>query len=89
PLISVPVQARLGKLNDHQENLVQGTIEIRETTSSETAEVLALYPLAFPDEELRPVVTQLLELGDGVLSLAAFKANALVGYIIFTDCATT
>ena len=65
-----------------------GTIEIRETTSSEIAEVLALYPLAFPDEELRPVVTQLLELGDGVLSLAAFDQDDLIGHIIFTDCGT-
>ena len=63
-------------------------LAIRETTSGDIAQVLALYPQAFPEEELRPVVSTLLEEGPEVLSLAWFDGNALVGHVLFTICGT-
>jgi len=61
---------------------------IRETTSGDIAQVLALYPLAFPEEELRPVVLALLKGRSDVLSLAEFDGNALVAHVLFTICET-
>lgn len=61
---------------------------IRETTSEDTAQVLALYPQAFPEEELRPVVLALLEKQPDVLSLAGFDGDALVAHVLFTSCGT-
>ncbi len=61
---------------------------IRETTSGDVAQVLALYPQAFPEEELRPVVSALLEEELEVLSLAAFDGDALVAHVLFTICGT-
>ena len=61
---------------------------IRETTTGDIALVLALYPQAFPDEELRPVVSTLLEEAPDVLSLAGFDGDALVAHVLFTICGT-
>ena len=63
-------------------------LQIRETTSSDIAQILALYPQAFPDEELRPVVKALLEEIPGILSLATFDGDRLVAHVIFTICGT-
>ena len=57
---------------------------IRRTIAEELAQILALYPLAFPDEELRPVVSRLIEGEAQVLSLATFKGEALVAHVLFT-----
>jgi len=59
---------------------------IRETRSGELSQILAIYPLAFPDEELRPIVSKLIEGAAEVLSLAAFQDNTLIGHIIYTIC---
>ncbi|MEP3275864.1 MAG: N-acetyltransferase [Stappiaceae bacterium] len=61
---------------------------IRETASTDIEQVLGLYPVAFPEEELRPIVTALLETEREVLSLAAFDGDVLVAHILFTRCAT-
>ena len=63
-------------------------LAIRETTPGDIVQVLALYPQAFPEEELRPVVLTLLKEGPEVLSLAAFDGNALVAHVLFTICGT-
>lgn len=47
----------------------------------------ALYPAAFPDEELRPLLRALLAEPGGVLSLCARLEGELVGHILFTDAA--
>ncbi len=61
---------------------------IRETTVGDTEEILALYPQAFPDEELRPLVSALLDRDQVVLSLAGFNKKSLVAHILFTICGT-
>jgi len=57
---------------------------IRETENDEIPKILAVYPLAFPDEELRPLVSKLLEGEADVLSLSAFRQDALIGHVLFT-----
>ena len=57
---------------------------IRTTAEVELPQILAVYPLAFPDEELRPLVSGLIEGEAEVLSLGAFEGSALVGHVIFT-----
>lgn len=59
---------------------------IRETTPEDTAQILALYPQAFPGEELRPLVSALLAWGPEVLSLATFQDGELSAHAIFTVC---
>ncbi|MEP2031483.1 MAG: N-acetyltransferase [Paracoccaceae bacterium] len=68
-----------------KENKTTG-IMIRETTSDDFDEVLALYPQAFPDEELRPIVSALLDGEHETLSLAAFGDDKLVAHVLFTFC---
>ena len=48
-----------------------------------------LYPDAFPDEDLLPLVRQLLTQEPGVLSLLASADGILAGHILFTTCAIT
>lgn len=59
---------------------------LRLTSPEDVPAIKALYPMAFPDEDLLPVVTQLLQLAPAVLSLAAFVGTDLVGHVIFTPC---
>lgn len=62
--------------------------QVRETRPQEVAEILELYPQAFPDEDLRPVVAALLAERRGVLSLAAFEGDDLMAHALFSRCAT-
>ena len=66
----------------------EAKLKIRETKSRDLAQILALYPHAFPEEELRPVVSALLELGPKGLSLAGFEQDALVAHVLFSTCWT-
>lgn len=59
---------------------------LRETAPGDRAAVLALYPLAFPEEDLRPIVSALLGSAHGHLSLGAFDGGALTGHVLFTFC---
>lgn len=61
-------------------------IDIRESGPEDEASIMALYPRAFPNEELRPVVRALLEDGAATISLVAVAADALAGHVIFTSC---
>jgi len=45
-----------------------------------------LYHAAFPDEDLLPLVSQLLEAVSGVLSLVGVAESSLVGHVVFTPC---
>lgn len=62
---------------------------IAQHTPSDTPQILALYPRAFPDEDLCPLVTDLLAAGKDVLSLCSFDQSELVGHIAFTQCTLT
>ncbi|MEM8686589.1 MAG: N-acetyltransferase [Pseudomonadota bacterium] len=57
---------------------------IRISSDGDRAEILALYPLMFPDEELRPMVSELLDRRRDVLSLVACASSAPVAHLLFT-----
>lgn len=61
-------------------------IRYEETSASDLAQVLALYPRAFPDEDLKPLVKDLLSLDPAILSIAARDGEEIVGHIAFTEC---
>ncbi len=62
------------------------TTEIRESLSHDVAAIEKLYPDAFPDEDLLPLVRALLGEESGVLSLVAIAGGGLVGHVAFTTC---
>ncbi len=60
--------------------------DIREGGSASLTALDRLYPDAFPDEELRPLVRDLLLDTPNVLSLEAVSGNSIIGHIVFTPC---
>ncbi len=62
-------------------------IDIRPGRPEDLAALEALYPAAFPDEDLLPLVRDLVGASDGVLSLVAVCRGAIVGHVGFTRCA--
>lgn len=61
-------------------------VGIRQSTPEDAAAIMALYPKAFPDEELRPVARALLDGDATVISLVAVVEDAIAGHVIFTLC---
>jgi putative acetyltransferase len=61
-------------------------LDIRETTAADIPAIAAFYPRAFPDEDLVPLVRELLREPDGVLSLTALLSDQVAGHVIFTIC---
>ena len=61
-------------------------IEIRESVPGDLAAIELLYPEAFPEEDLLPLVRELLEETAVTLSLVAIVESCLVGHGIFTTC---
>ena len=61
-------------------------MQIRESTSDDIAGILAMYPRAFPDEDLVPVVSELLSDAPIRISLVATIDDRIVGNVIFTTC---
>lgn len=61
-------------------------MQIRQSTSDDVAGILALYPQAFPEEDLVPVVTALLEDPPIRMSLIATIDEEIVGNVIYTTC---
>jgi putative acetyltransferase len=60
--------------------------DIRESVSDDGPAIEKLYPAAFPEEDLLPLVRQLLREDTGVLSLVAIAGDDHAGHIIFTIC---
>jgi putative acetyltransferase len=61
-------------------------IEVRESLPADVGSLEKLYPDAFPDEDLLPLVRELQGEGSGVVSLVGIADQALVGHAIFTTC---
>lgn len=59
---------------------------IRESDPDDQNPIEAIYPEAFPEEDLLPVVRDLLRQPSGVLSLVAETDGGIVGHVIFTRC---
>ncbi len=64
-----------------------GAPEIRESNTGDIDAIVSMYPLAFPDEDLVPVVRELLAAPEIALSLVALIDDQVVGHVIFTTCA--
>ena len=60
------------------------TTDIRESTGDDLRDIELLYPLAFPDEDLLPLVRDLLPDAANVLSLVATIDSQLAGHVVFT-----
>ena len=62
------------------------SIEIRESVPDDLVSLEALYPEAFPDEDLLPLVRELLGPSSTSLSLIATIDTSVVGHVLFTKC---
>ncbi len=63
-----------------------GEVTVRETRPNDMDGLDTLYTTAFPDEDLLPLVKDLLLLKDGVLSLAAIVDGQIAGHGMVTTC---
>jgi len=61
-------------------------LEIRESRQEEWAAIESLYPEAFPDEDLIPLVRDLLNDAGVAMSLVGAIDAQIVGHVIFTRC---
>lgn len=61
-------------------------LEIRESSPADIAGVEQLYVEVFPDEDLVPLVRELLGFAPEVISLVGIHENVIVGHISFTFC---
>ena len=61
-------------------------IEIRESVPSDVAAINSMYPQAFPDEDLLPIVGELLQDPGIAMSLVGTIDSQIVGHGIFTLC---
>jgi len=61
-------------------------IEIRESAPGDLTPIEALYPEAFPNEDLLPLVTELLREPTIALSLVGIIERSPVGHVMFTTC---
>ena len=65
------------------------SVEIRASTTGDIAALESLYPSAFPDEDLIPLVRSLLADPDAALSRVATIDDQVVGHAMFTNCSVT
>ncbi len=63
------------------------TPELRVSSPDDIESIVSIYPLAFPDEDLVPVVRDLLADPEVAMSLVATIGDEIVGHVIFTTCA--
>ena len=61
-------------------------IEIRESMQIDLSAIESLYPDALPDEDLLPLLRDLLREAPVALSLVGTIDSRLVGHVIFTRC---
>jgi putative acetyltransferase len=61
-------------------------LEIRESVKADAAAIEALYPEAFPDEDLLPLVRDLLQDARIAVSLVGAIDLLIAGHVIFTKC---
>ncbi|MEM7237028.1 MAG: hypothetical protein AAF501_04295, partial [Pseudomonadota bacterium] len=54
---------------------------VRETGADDLDRILALYAVVFPDEELQPLVADLLSGEAAIVSLAAFSSDNVIAHV--------
>ena len=65
---------------------MSGELEIHESVQADAAAIESLYPKAFPDEDLLPLVRDLLQDAATAVSLVGVIDSQIVGHAIFTKC---
>lgn len=66
---------------------MSNTIEIRESAEGDSVAIDSLYPEAFPDEDLLPVVRDLVQDPAAVtISLVGVVGSRIAGHVLFTKC---
>ena len=65
-----------------------GDTQFRRSTSSDVVAIEALYPRAFPDEDLVPLVRSLLSDHENVDSIVGEVGSEIVGHAIYSRCST-
>jgi len=65
------------------------TTEIRLSRPEDLPAIERLYPDAFPDEDLLPLIRHLLAEEEDILSLVAEAGDDLTGHILFTLCSVS
>ena len=65
--------------------MIEG-LEIRESVPGDVTAIRKIYPDAFPDEDLLPVLSELLDDQSWGLSVVAVYEGAVAGHIYFTNC---
>ena len=60
----------------------------RPTTTPDRPGILSLYPQAFPEEDLTPLVAALLPDTEHVFSLGGYQGDGLVAHVLFSICDT-
>ncbi len=68
------------------ETSMSSNLTFRQSRPEDIAALDQLYPAAFPDEDLLPLVREFLAMETGVLSLVAIADSVLAGHVIFTAC---
>jgi len=72
--------------NQYQETAAMEDLKIRNSVLSESDVIESLYPDAFPDENLLPLVRDLLQDSAVATSLVGVINARIVGHAIFTKC---
>lgn len=67
---------------------MSGDFEVRTAKPDELDAILAIYPRAFPDEDLSELVTELFR-HEAVLDLVALKNGQIVGHGAYARCASS
>jgi putative acetyltransferase len=67
-------------------NAMSEKLEIRVSRRDDLAAIESLYPQAFPDEDLLPLVGELLNDASASISLVGTVDARIVGHVIFTKC---
>ena len=66
--------------------ILMNKFDIRESQETELGAIESLYAKAFPDEDLLPLVRDLLQNSVIVTSMVAVADSQIVGHLIFTRC---
>jgi putative acetyltransferase len=71
------------------ETAMAEALELRDSVPADFGAIESLYPDAFPDEDLLPLVRDLLQDATITTSIVGVIDSRIVGHVIFTNCGVT
>ena len=66
--------------------MTQVSFQIRDAKPGDRTALWGLYPAAFPDEDLLPLLDRMLQASDAPLMLVAEDPTGVIGHIAFSPC---